>query len=148
MMESWFRNPWPNHRLDVKKHVNHGISTTVPSTGEFTGFLNHQQYESTSHSTCHSTDFWVFPKIGVPQNGWFIMEHPIKMDDLGGKTHYFRKHPYTSYKSSSCHEVNPPTSRLKWVHQENHQGSAWKTLTWIPTYTWKFQQVEQSYEIM
>ena len=27
---------------------------------------------------------WVFPKIGVPQNGWFIRENPIKMDDLGG----------------------------------------------------------------
>ena len=26
---------------------------------------------------------WVFPKIGVPQNGWFILENPIKMDDLG-----------------------------------------------------------------
>ena len=26
---------------------------------------------------------WVFPNIGVPQNGWFIMENPIKMDDLG-----------------------------------------------------------------
>ena len=26
---------------------------------------------------------WVFPKIGVPQNGWFIMENPIKMDYLG-----------------------------------------------------------------
>jgi len=25
----------------------------------------------------------VFPKIGVPQNGWFIMDNPIKMDDLG-----------------------------------------------------------------
>ncbi len=25
---------------------------------------------------------WVFPKIGVPQNGWFIMENPIKMHDL------------------------------------------------------------------
>ena len=24
-----------------------------------------------------------FPKIGVPQNGWFIKENPIKMDDLG-----------------------------------------------------------------
>ena len=26
---------------------------------------------------------WVSPKIGVFRNGWFIMEHPIKMDDLG-----------------------------------------------------------------
>ena len=25
----------------------------------------------------------MFPKIGVPQNGWFIMKNPIKMDDLG-----------------------------------------------------------------
>ncbi len=25
---------------------------------------------------------WMFPKIGVPQNGWFIMEKP-KIDDLG-----------------------------------------------------------------
>ena len=22
-------------------------------------------------------------KIGVPQNGWLLMENPIKMDDLG-----------------------------------------------------------------
>ncbi len=26
---------------------------------------------------------WVFLKIGVPQNGWFIVENPLKMDDLG-----------------------------------------------------------------
>ena len=26
---------------------------------------------------------WVFPEIVVPQNGWFIMENPIKMDDFG-----------------------------------------------------------------
>ena len=26
---------------------------------------------------------WVFPKIGIPQNGRFIMENPIRMDDLG-----------------------------------------------------------------
>ena len=23
------------------------------------------------------TKTWVFPKIGVPQNGWFLMENPI-----------------------------------------------------------------------
>ena len=28
---------------------------------------------------------WVFPKIGVPQNRWFIMENPIEMDDLGAR---------------------------------------------------------------
>ena len=27
--------------------------------------------------------FWVIPKIGVPQNGWFIMEDPIEIDNLG-----------------------------------------------------------------
>ena len=27
---------------------------------------------------------WVFPKIVVPQNGWFRMENPIKMGWFGG----------------------------------------------------------------
>ena len=32
---------------------------------------------------------WMFPKIGVPQNGWFFNGNPIKMDDLRGKPTIF-----------------------------------------------------------
>ena len=32
---------------------------------------------------CSSLCKWGFPKIGIPQNWWFVMENPIKMDDLG-----------------------------------------------------------------
>ena len=42
-----------------------------------------------SHHAVNDSDIWVFPNIGVPQNGWFIMESPIKMDDLGGKPTIF-----------------------------------------------------------
>ena len=42
---------------------------------------------------------WVFPKIGVPQNGWFTMENLIKMDDLGiWGYHYFWKPPHTYFR--------------------------------------------------
>ena len=38
------------------------------------------------------TKTWVFPKIVVPQHGWFIMENPIKMDDLGGSLIFGNTH--------------------------------------------------------
>ncbi len=43
---------------------------------------------------CLTQIIWVFPQIGVgPQNGWFIIIYPIKMDDLGVFP-YFWKHLY------------------------------------------------------
>ena len=39
------------------------------------------------------TILWVFPKIMVPQNGWFIREKPYSNGWFGGIP-YFWKHPY------------------------------------------------------
>ena len=62
---------------------------------------------------------WVFPKIVIPQNGWFTRENPIKMDDLGGPPLF----------------LETPTSQQKRIHQtstrnrRNNGGWLLKTKT-------------------
>ena len=38
---------------------------------------------------------------GIPQNGWFIMENPIKNGMIWGYP-YFRKHPYINQPRATC----------------------------------------------
>ena len=46
-------------------------------------FVSNGKPESSENLKQNLRTIWMFPKIGVPQNAWFIMESPIKMNDLG-----------------------------------------------------------------
>ena len=105
-----------NHASDAQNHQNHGrpfyvrfcITWYLPSLKLTFSHLKIVFFQVRnlrdsrglfSGATCMlvSGRVWVFPKIMVPQNGRFIMENPIKMDDLGGQnTPIFGSPPISS----------------------------------------------------
>ncbi len=89
----------PLKKMGTGESVNHVIMGDILPVGWWRFFryqVKRQEADGEDPSTVGIRQLvytvWIFPKIGVSQNGWFIMEHPIKFHDLGvplflGNTH-------------------------------------------------------------
>ena len=87
----WLESAWANqYQLNFQptpnlSEVNHLVTMyDRANISQMYPFHKWMFLESLLKRFCRvSPNIWVFPKIGVPPNGWLIMENPIKMDDLG-----------------------------------------------------------------
>ena len=85
------RSPWDNDAIR-RAYLSNGLVQPPPSI-ELLGII------------------WVFPKIGVPQNEWFVMENPINPWMIWGEfSHYFW---ITSiYRLLTWQSPNSPTTSV------------------------------------
>ena len=92
--KTWWTPPRNVHVFHTKKQALKSVVQFFWKKSVFT-FQVQQNYMDVSKNR------------GTPKWMVKIMENPIKMDDLGGKTHYFRKYPYLRCAFGNLVPVTP-----------------------------------------
>ena len=88
----WWNRLWCNFKL----HFNWGLKSWR-KIGVEIPLWNERIIKTREEWWCRA--IWVFPNIGVPQNGWFIMLPSLLKWMIWGYA-YFRKHPYDAKRST------------------------------------------------
>ena len=75
-------------------------------------------------------------EMGVPQNGWVIMENPIKMDDLGGKPTFFGSTSrwFHFSKALRCH-----LGTYRWNLSKMFKPQGRLNFTWVFGSSWGWE---------
>ena len=79
---------------------------------------------------CIKTCKECFPKTGVSQNGWFIRENPIRIDDLG--VPLFWETPISTGEFAGFLNHQPSVRGFSEVHQLSSSPWLWPLLHVLP----------------
>ena len=127
--------PRPGQDVEPPQPNHPGAEAWTSGTCGWLGF-RHGSPPSACNTTCIFDNIyiyiyiWGFPEIGVPKNGWCIIETPTKIDDLG--VHSFMETPIYIYifilhyqQKWSRFNPNPVPSPM---YEVRAQGGAHSTL--------------------
>ena len=130
-----FEKKYYTHRIPICKFQLNSLQFFVFSGRSF--WVRAVSKPSTPFPAPQKIYKWVFPKIGLTQNEWFIMENPIKMDDLRGSFPPIfgniqkNKSGWKTLRPSSDHQVHHEvTVRSSGFTWNTSTGSPWTLIFW------------------